>query len=74
MNIKLVKINDRWLVIVSSINGQFQEDVTSSIHDAMLSEVWEKAQREADAQLKIKVTEMQEAIDSCVSALQPYID
>lgn len=74
MNIKVIKEGSQWFVVVNSVAGQFREDVTHQIDQLLNSEVYQRAIVLAEQNRTAQIAEMREAIDGCLSFLQPFID
>lgn len=73
MNIKIQNIDGRWVVVVNSIGGKFQEDVTDTIDMYIRDKAYAEAKRISDETKDRELVSMRQAIDGCIEALESYV-
>jgi hypothetical protein len=74
MNIKLVKIGDRWFVVVNSLSGEFKEDVTGIVMNIAANEGYEIAVKRLNAEKQTRLNELENAVADIVSVLSKVTD
>ncbi len=74
MNIKLVKIEDRWFVVVNSVTGEFREDVTAQIKHELCSQYHQEAIKLLKKNEYAKLKEIKEAAEEAFNSLANVMD
>jgi hypothetical protein len=73
MNIKLIHNDGRWYVVVNSLAGEFTEEVTGQIMQAILIENNQETIKRMGAEKAARLADLEEAVTDAFSSLRSVV-